>query len=86
MNEQEAIAYAEAWYLRRYHTAAQGHITLDTQGCELREQNLVCLDLVPTQGAGVVNVVVDLTSMGKLNLLDEGVLCPRCLQQAAGRR
>ena len=80
MNEQEAIAFAEAWYLRRYHTAARGHITLDAEGRDLREQHQVCLDLVPAQGGGVVNVVVDLNRVGKLTLLDEGVLCPRCLQ------
>jgi hypothetical protein len=85
MHEPEAIAYAEAWYLRRYHAVARGHITVDAQGQEVHEQQWVCLDLIPAQGTGVVNVVVDLTGAEELVLLDEGVLCPRCFHQEEDR-
>lgn len=80
MSEQEAIARAEAWYLQRYHAAAHGHVTVDAEGNELREAQLVCLDLIPEQGTGVVNVVVELTGAGELTLLGEDVSCPRCVQ------
>lgn len=50
MSEQEAIAHAEAWYHQRYHEIAHGHITLDAERTELREEQLVCLDLIPEQG------------------------------------
>ena len=79
MNEQEAIMHAEAWYRQRYHAAAHGHIALDVEGQELRDTQVLCVDLVPEQRTEVVNVLVVLTGAEPVALLDEGVRCPRCV-------
>lgn len=86
MNEGEAITRAEAWYRQRYHVPAAGHLTLDAQGQALRDAQFLGIDLVPERGAEVVNVLVDLTGAEPVALLDEGVLCPRCVELHAGKR
>jgi hypothetical protein len=86
MNEQEAITRAEAWYRERYHAVAHGHIALDAAGQELRDTQVLCVDLMPEQGTAVVNVLVGLTGDEPVALLDEDVLCPRCVRLHAGRR
>ena len=86
MNEQEAITRAEAWYREQYHAVAHGHIALDAEGQELRDTEVLCVDLVPEQETAVVNVLVGLTRDEPVALLDEDVLCPQCIRLHAGRR
>ena len=78
MNHREAIARAEAWYLRRYHAVAHGHLPLDEGGQALAEEALLCIDLVPERESSVVKVLLALAG-AEVAVLDEGVSCPRCV-------
>jgi hypothetical protein len=85
MNHREAIARAEAWYLRRYHAVAHGHLPLNGDGRALDEEALLCIDLVPEREAAVVKVLLDLTGE-EVAVLEEGVTCPRCLSSTKAAR
>lgn len=78
MSEREAIARAEAWYVERYKGVASGHIAVDVEGQALCDNDFLCIDLVPDQGAEVVNLLVSLTGAEEIAVLDEGARCPRC--------
>src|SRR5262245_16799612 len=85
MNHREAIARAEAWYLRQYHAVAHGHIPLRSDGQVLAEEALLCIDLVPEREASVVQVLLDLDGE-EVAVLEEGVTCPRCLSSTQAAR